>query len=107
MAAGLSGMVKKSAPRTADEAREALVASAVEVMSKRSRELKLDGDPAAVLLYGVNGAGKTTTVAKLAHRLKEGGRSPLIAAADTYRAAGVEQVVGWAGRAGVPRLSRA
>jgi fused signal recognition particle receptor len=52
-------------------------------------------------MYGINGAGKTTTIGKLAHRLRSQGRTPLIVAADTYRAAGIEQMVAWAERAGV------
>jgi fused signal recognition particle receptor len=70
-------------------------------MSKKPRELDLTGSPACVLLYGINGAGKTTTIGKLAHRLKTEGHNPLVVAADTYRAAGIEQMVAWADRAGV------
>jgi fused signal recognition particle receptor len=57
--------------------------------------------PTVVLIVGVNGAGKTTTIAKLANRLKGQGKSVLVAAADTYRAAAIEQLEIWAGRAGV------
>lgn len=71
-------------------------------MSKKSRDLNLSGNPGCVLLYGVNGAGKTTTAAKLAHLLQVQGRNPMIIAADTYRAAGIEQMVMWADRVGVP-----
>jgi len=70
-------------------------------MSRKPRELNLTGDPACILFYGVNGAGKTTTAGKLAHRLQKEGRTPLVVAADTYRAAGIEQMVAWAERAGV------
>jgi fused signal recognition particle receptor len=70
-------------------------------MSSKSRDLDLSARPACVLFYGVNGAGKTTTIGKLAHRLKAQGRQPLIVAADTYRAAGIEQMTAWAERAGV------
>jgi fused signal recognition particle receptor len=70
-------------------------------MSKNPRQLNVSGSPACVLLYGINGAGKTTTIGKLAHRLKTEGHTPLIIAADTYRAAGIEQMVAWAERAGV------
>ncbi|TMB47589.1 MAG: signal recognition particle-docking protein FtsY [Chloroflexi bacterium] len=101
MAAKLAADVRSRSPRTRDEAVEALVAAALAVMSKRSRELELSGDPGCVLMYGVNGAGKTTTIGKLAHRLRSQGRTPLIVAADTYRAAGIEQMVAWAERAGV------
>jgi fused signal recognition particle receptor len=57
--------------------------------------------PHVVLVVGVNGTGKTTTVGKLAHMLKNEGQSPLICAADTFRAAAVEQLTIWASRAGV------
>jgi fused signal recognition particle receptor len=76
-------------------------------MSHKGRELMLDGTPACVLLYGVNGAGKTTTAGKLAHRLRKEGRKPLVVAADTYRAAGIEQMVLWAERAQVPHFEGA
>jgi fused signal recognition particle receptor len=76
-------------------------------MSKRARELRLEPAPAVVLLYGVNGAGKTTTIGKLANRLREQERRPLIVAADTYRAAGIEQMVAWAERADVPSFAGA
>ena len=57
--------------------------------------------PRVVLIVGVNGTGKTTTVGKLAQLLKRTGKRPLIVAADTFRAAAVEQLEIWAGRAGV------
>ncbi|MDR5697947.1 MAG: signal recognition particle-docking protein FtsY [Armatimonadota bacterium] len=64
--------------------------------------LRLDPPPAVVLVLGVNGSGKTTTIGKLAHRLTHERRRVLIAAADTFRAAAIEQVQVWADRAGVP-----
>ena len=105
MAARLAAGVRSRAPRTRDEAVEALVSVGASVMSKKPRELNLNGAPACVLLYGVNGAGKTTTAGKLAFRLRNEGRKPLVVAADTYRAAGIEQMVAWADRAGVPHLA--
>jgi fused signal recognition particle receptor len=57
--------------------------------------------PVVVLIVGVNGTGKTTTVGKLARLMKEEGRAPLVCAADTFRAAAVEQLEVWASRAGV------
>lgn len=59
------------------------------------------GTPHVVLIVGVNGTGKTTTVGKLARLIKDSGRTPLICAADTFRAAAVEQLQVWAARAGV------
>ncbi len=63
--------------------------------------LTIAGSPQVTLVVGVNGTGKTTTVGKLAHLLKNEGRQPLICAADTFRAAAVEQLEIWAHRAGV------
>jgi fused signal recognition particle receptor len=71
------------------------------MMSHKSRELDLRARPACILVYGVNGAGKTTTIGKLAQRLLNQGHRPLVVAADTYRAAGIEQMLAWAERAGV------
>ena len=70
-------------------------------MGGRSRELNLEGAPAVVLVVGVNGSGKTTTIGKLAHLLRREGRRPLLAAADTYRAAAIEQLRLWGERAEV------
>jgi fused signal recognition particle receptor len=105
VATRLTAAVRESAPRTRDEAEEALVRAATAIMSKRPRALDMATTPACLLFYGVNGAGKTTTVGKLAHRLKQEGRRPLVVAADTYRAAGIEQMVEWAARAGVPSVA--
>ncbi|MSR07553.1 MAG: signal recognition particle-docking protein FtsY [Gemmatimonadetes bacterium] len=63
--------------------------------------------PGVILLAGVNGAGKTTVAARLAYRLKQRGRSVLLAAADTYRAAAGEQLLVWAERLGIPCVSGA
>jgi len=101
LALKLSNAVRARSPRTVDEAKTALVAGAVAVMSQKPRTLNVDGSPACVLMYGVNGAGKTTTAGKLAHMLRAQGRRPLVVAADTYRAAGIEQMHAWAERAGV------
>jgi fused signal recognition particle receptor len=60
--------------------------------------------PRVVLIVGVNGTGKTTTVGKLARLMKESGKTPVICAADTFRAAAVEQLEVWAGRAGVDMI---
>jgi fused signal recognition particle receptor len=58
--------------------------------------------PRVILVVGVNGSGKTTTAAKLAKQMKDGGGTPLLAAADTFRAAAVEQLERWAERVDVP-----
>ncbi len=63
--------------------------------------------PAVILVVGVNGTGKTTTIAKLAHRFKTRGARVLLAAADTFRAAAIEQLQTWAKRIDVPVVAHA
>ncbi|WIA98911.1 signal recognition particle-docking protein FtsY [Curtobacterium sp. MCBA15_012] len=72
-----------------------------ERLSKLDTTLKLSNRPAVVLVVGVNGVGKTTTIGKFAKFLKTYDRTVLVGAADTFRAAAVEQVATWAQRAGV------
>ena len=64
-------------------------------------QLKLDTKPSIILVIGVNGVGKTTTIGKLANNLRQDGKKVLLAAADTFRAAAIEQLEIWADRAGV------
>lgn len=73
-----------------------------------ARELKIDSDkkPFVILMAGVNGAGKTTTIGKLAHQYKKRGLKVRFAAADTFRAAAVEQLKVWGERTGCPVVSR-
>lgn len=73
-----------------------------------AQELKIDPDkkPFVILMAGVNGAGKTTTIGKLAHQYKQRGLKVRLAAADTFRAAAVEQLKVWGERTGCPVVSR-
>ena len=71
------------------------------VFDASDRPVAVTSHPKVTLIVGVNGTGKTTTVGKLANLLRSEGQSPLICAADTYRAAAVEQLEIWAKRAGV------
>jgi fused signal recognition particle receptor len=66
----------------------------------------LPNRPHVVMVVGVNGVGKTTTIGKLAHRYKEAGKSVLLGAADTFRAAAIEQLEIWSERAGVPIIKQ-
>ncbi|MDD7363369.1 MAG: signal recognition particle-docking protein FtsY [Firmicutes bacterium] len=68
-------------------------------------KLQIEPSPAVILIVGVNGVGKTTTIGKLAHRFKQEGKSVLIAAADTFRAAAIEQVETWGERSNTPVIS--
>ena len=70
-------------------------------------ELHLDTQPSVILVIGVNGVGKTTTIGKLASRLKKEGKSVILGAADTFRAAAIEQLEVWAERADVPIIKHA
>ncbi|GAA1515531.1 fused signal recognition particle receptor [Agromyces terreus] len=72
-----------------------------ERLAKYDPTLKLTERPAVVLVVGVNGVGKTTTIGKFARFLRTYDRSVVVGAADTFRAAAVEQLATWAGRAGV------
>ena len=65
-------------------------------------ELPETGNPYVILVVGVNGVGKTTTIGKLAHQFKQAGKSVYLGAADTFRAAAVEQICIWGERVGVP-----
>ena len=69
--------------------------------------LNLSTKPSIILVIGVNGVGKTTTIGKLAHNLHEDGKKVLLAAADTFRAAAIDQLQIWADRAGVDWSSTA
>ena len=100
LAARLSAAVRARKPRSLEEVQAALEAEVVAALSPESRDLNLASNPSVILVYGVNGAGKTTTVGKLAHGMKSAGRRPLVVAADTFRVAGIEQMLAWAERAG-------
>ena len=73
----------------------------LDIFRAADRISTVDGTPNVTLIVGVNGTGKTTTVGKLANLFRNEGRKPLICAADTFRAAAVEQLEIWAKRAGV------
>ena len=97
--------VRRAAPSGADEAREVIRAELNGILAGVNRRLRMEGEPAIVVVVGVNGAGKTTTVVKLAARLNEAGRRPIIGAADTYRPAADTQLMTWADRVGVQVVS--
>jgi fused signal recognition particle receptor len=92
----------KTVPKALEAVRDVLVA---ELAAKDASLHTTTTRPRVILVVGVNGSGKTTTAAKLAKRLKDEGETPLLAAADTFRAAAIEQLEAWAGRVGVPIVS--
>lgn len=93
--------------RSGDDARRAL---ATEIRDRLARvgsgTFELGPAPSVLLFVGVNGTGKTTTIAKLAHRLQGEGRSVVLAAADTFRAAAIEQLRIWGEQLGVPVVAQ-
>ncbi len=93
---------------TDEEVRAAFADDIAEILQPAARALSIDAThkPHVVLVVGVNGSGKTTTIAKLAHVLKGEGRSVMLAAGDTFRAAAVEQLKVWGDRAGVPVIAK-
>ena len=82
--------------------------SMLEILEPVEESLSIpeSGGPYVILVIGINGAGKTTTIGKLAARLGSDGRSVMIAAGDTFRAAAIEQVREWGERAGVPVVAQ-
>jgi fused signal recognition particle receptor len=86
---------------------KALWRAVAEEMSPEPPRIALGGSPTVILIVGVNGAGKTTTIGKLAHRLAELGQSVVIGAADTYRAAAIDQLAVWAERSGAQLVRQA
>ena len=88
------------------ELKEALAGEVARIMAPVARPLPIyPQKPQVVLVVGVNGSGKTTTIGKLASQFKAAGKSVVIAAGDTFRAAAVEQLQIWGDRAGVPVLT--
>ncbi|MCL1916162.1 MAG: signal recognition particle-docking protein FtsY [Desulfovibrionaceae bacterium] len=83
-----------------------LLREEIAAVFRRDRRIQALDKPEVILLVGVNGAGKTTTIAKLAHRYVLQGKKTLVAAADTFRAAAVDQLELWAKRAGADFYAR-
>ena len=71
------------------------------VINKKEEQKLCQGTPLAILMIGINGGGKTTSIGKLAHKLRQEGKTVMLAAADTFRAAAAEQLCIWGDRVGV------
>ncbi|MBU1225586.1 MAG: signal recognition particle-docking protein FtsY [Actinobacteria bacterium] len=103
--AAIVGRIRSASPGGAGELRAALREELLAVFAGRDRSLHLTGSPAVIVVVGVNGSGKTTTIAKLGALLERSGRSALLGAGDTFRAAAAEQLAAWAGRLGLEVVS--
>jgi len=97
----LRDMVKKEKITTAEGVREAIKRIIAERLSDEQSGLNLSTTPSVIVIIGVNGVGKTTSIGKLAYLLKSQGKKVLVAAADTFRAAAIDQLEIWTKRAGV------
>lgn len=98
----LRDAARKDRLRESSEVRDRLEQALIEILDSGKTGLhKAPSAPTVYLVVGVNGVGKTTTIAKLAHRLKKQGNKVLLAAADTFRAAAIDQLEIWSGRIGV------
>ena len=102
----LRDRIKTNKIEEADKVKEALSEIISNILSENDNSLKLTTDPSVILVVGVNGAGKTTSIGKLAANFKASGKKVLVAAADTFRAAAIEQLEEWTNRAGVDILKR-
>lgn len=102
----LRDKVKTDKIEDADQVKQELREIIRGVFNEVDSELKLDTKPSVILVVGVNGAGKTTSIGKIANNLKNDGKKVVIAAADTFRAAAVEQLEVWANRAGCEMVKR-
>ena len=91
--------VKKDGVTDPEKVRE-MLAEVIAEMLRGGQELNLESKPAIIMVIGVNGAGKTTTIGKLAKRFEDEGKKVVVAAADTFRAAAIEQLEVWAHRSG-------
>lgn len=94
--------IKEKKINDAEEAKQELFRVIKEILEENDTELKLSTSPSIILVVGVNGVGKTTSIGKLANQLKQEGKSVMMAAGDTFRAAASEQLSIWADRTEVP-----
>ena len=92
--------IKKDNIKDEEEVKQALREEIKAIFDEVENKLNLDTKPSVILVVGVNGVGKTTSIGKIANRLRQDGKKVVIAAADTFRAAAVEQLEVWANRAG-------
>lgn len=110
--ARLQARVSKDKYLGANELNRLLREETVELLRENKAGEQTDFDlpegtgPYVIMVVGVNGVGKTTTIGKLAHQFKEAGKSVVLGAADTFRAAAVDQLTIWSERAGVPLVNK-
>ncbi|MBQ6860945.1 MAG: signal recognition particle-docking protein FtsY [Clostridia bacterium] len=102
----LRDKIKLNKIEDSEEVKKALCDIISEILNSNDASLKLNTKPAVILVVGVNGAGKTTSIGKISANFKAEGKKVLVAAADTFRAAAIEQLEVWTDRAGVDILKK-
>ena len=102
----LRNRIKKEKIEDEVQVKEALREEIEKILEISDNSLKLETKPSVILVIGVNGVGKTTSIGKMAARLSRDGKKVVVAAADTFRAAAVEQLEIWAKRAGAEIVKR-
>lgn len=98
--------IKKENLKEEEDVKQALREEIQAIFDQVDNSLKLETKPSVILVVGVNGVGKTTSIGKIANKLRKQGKKVVIAAADTFRAAAVEQLEVWAKRAGAEIVKR-
>jgi len=96
----LRDRIKKEKIKDEEDVKKALREEIQQIFNETDVNLHLNTKPSVILVVGVNGVGKTTSIGKIANRLAKDGKKVVVAAADTFRAAAVEQLEIWANRAG-------
>ena len=102
----LRSRIKKEKLEDEEQVKQALREEMQKMLDIEGSKLKLDTKLSVILVVGVNGVGKTTSIGKIANKLKKEGKKVVIAAADTFRAAAVEQLEIWANRVGCEVVKR-
>lgn len=102
----LRDRMKKEKIEDEEQVKQALREEIEKILEISDNSLKLETKPSVILVIGVNGVGKTTSIGKMAARLSRDGKKVVVAAADTFRAAAVEQLEIWAKRAGAEIVKR-
>ena len=103
----LRDKIKKENIKDAEEVKEKLREIIIDILNVDNKELKLNTKPSVILVIGVNGVGKTTSIGKIANNLKKNGKKVILSAADTFRAAAVEQLEIWSERVGCEIVKKA
>ena len=98
--------IKKENLKDEEDVKNALRTEMQNILDQVDNSLKLETKPSVILVVGVNGVGKTTSIGKIANRLRKDGKKVVIAAADTFRAAAVEQLEIWSNRSGAELVKR-